>query len=249
MDEAMPPERHRPLKEMNMKSSLTVLPSLAMGALLLSGCGPKCPLDPSIKADDPRCVACSHDAKILKSNAACNPCKLNPSIAAGDPQCKPCQWNPSIIASDAKCVEPKKDTVTAPAPAAPPTATQAAAPKADLQKEMDELLSGSAYFDYNASTLKPEGHALLRKIGEFLKDHRSASVRIEGNCDERGSDEYNLALGEKRAKAAESWLRHYGVKASQLSVISYGKEKPADPGHDESAWSKNRRDGFSGTAN
>jgi peptidoglycan-associated lipoprotein len=74
--------------------------------------------------------------------------------------------------------------------------------------------------------------------------NNSLKVQIEGNCDERGSDEYNLALGEKRAKSAMKYLETLGVPAERLSVISYGKEKPADPGHDEAAWAKNRRDEF-----
>jgi peptidoglycan-associated lipoprotein len=78
----------------------------------------------------------------------------------------------------------------------------------------------------------------------MIKKDSAAKVRIEGNCDERGSDEYNLALGEKRAKAAMEYLVTLGIPAERLSVISYGKEKPADPGHDEAAWAKNRRDEF-----
>ena len=77
----------------------------------------------------------------------------------------------------------------------------------------------------------------------MMKD-RSVKVRIEGNCDERGSAEYNLALGERRAKAAQKYLVTMGVKPERLSVISYGKEKPAVQGSDESAWAKNRRDEF-----
>jgi peptidoglycan-associated lipoprotein len=70
-------------------------------------------------------------------------------------------------------------------------------------------------------------------------------VRVEGHCDERGSDEYNLALGQKRADAAVKYLRALGIAPQRLSSVSFGKEKPAQPGHDEAAWSKNRRDEFS----
>ena len=69
-------------------------------------------------------------------------------------------------------------------------------------------------------------------------------MRIEGHCDERGSDEYNLALGEQRAQAAARYLTTLGISGERLSTISFGKEKPADPGHDENAWAKNRRDEF-----
>lgn len=219
---------------------------LAVGAGLLTGCGPKCPLDPSIKADDPKCVACSHDPKIISSNVACKPCKLNPAIAESDAQCKPCQWNPDILAADAKCVEPKKDTAVAPAPLPPPPAPKdtAAEHRARIQALMDQLLSQSTYFDYNESSLNGEGKDLLKKVGDLLKQYSEVSVKIEGNCDERGSDEYNLALGERRAKAARDYLVNLGVQPERLSVISYGEEKPVDPGHDEAAWAKNRRDEF-----
>jgi peptidoglycan-associated lipoprotein len=70
------------------------------------------------------------------------------------------------------------------------------------------------------------------------------AVRIEGNCDERGSDDYNMALGERRAKAAKDYLVNLGIASDRISTISYGEEKPADPGHDEEAWARNRRAEF-----
>ena len=100
------------------------------------------------------------------------------------------------------------------------------------------------YFDFDAYKLSDQARAILVKDAELLKKTPATKVRIEGNCDERGSDEYNLALGERRAKVAMKYLMTMGVPASNLSVISYGKEKPADPGHDEAAWAKNRRDDF-----
>lgn len=100
------------------------------------------------------------------------------------------------------------------------------------------------YFDFDSFVLSAASRETLSKNAGVLKKNSSANVQIQGNCDERGSDEYNLALGEKRAKAAMSYLLTMGVPANNLSVISYGKEKPADPGHDEAAWAKNRRDDF-----
>ena len=101
------------------------------------------------------------------------------------------------------------------------------------------------YFDFDSFVLSQQARDTLSKNAELLKNKDSAlKIRIEGNCDERGSDEYNLALGEKRAKAAFNYLVTLGVPAERLSVISYGKEKPVDPGHDEAAWAKNRRDEF-----
>lgn len=103
------------------------------------------------------------------------------------------------------------------------------------------------YFDYDSYVLSPAARESLNRSAEnLLKKNPSLRVQVEGNCDERGSDEYNLALGEKRARAAYNYLVTLGVPAARLSVISYGEEKPADPGHDEAAWAKNRRVEFTG---
>lgn len=111
----------------------------------------------------------------------------------------------------------------------------APSPQAELEK---------IYFDFDSFVLSAPSRATLSKNAEALLKNNSLKVRIEGNCDERGSDEYNLALGEKRANAAMKYLITLGVPSNRLSIISYGKEKPADPGHDEAAWAKNRRDEF-----
>jgi peptidoglycan-associated lipoprotein len=100
------------------------------------------------------------------------------------------------------------------------------------------------YFDFDSYVLTAKSREVLTRNAEAMKKNSSISVQIAGNCDERGSDEYNLALGEKRAKSALNYMVTLGVPVSRLSMISYGKEKPADPGHDEAAWAKNRRDEF-----
>lgn len=100
------------------------------------------------------------------------------------------------------------------------------------------------YFDFDSFVLTQTSRDILSKNAKWLMKTGRAKVQIEGHCDERGSDEYNLALGEKRAKSAMNYLVALGVPADQLSVISYGKEKPADPGHNEAAWAKNRRAEF-----
>ena len=112
--------------------------------------------------------------------------------------------------------------------------------------QIEELKSAlnKIYFDFDSYKLSGAARSDLVKNAEMLNKYPAGKVRIEGNCDERGSDEYNLALGEKRAKAAMQYLVTSGIPAERLSVISYGKEKPADPGHDEAAWAKNRRDEF-----
>lgn len=102
----------------------------------------------------------------------------------------------------------------------------------------------SIYFDFDKSDLKPAAKATLKNKAAWLRDHVAYVVRIEGYCDERGTAEYNLALGERRAHAAKKFLMALGVSEHRMSGISYGEEKPADPGHNEAAWTKNRRDEF-----
>ena len=100
------------------------------------------------------------------------------------------------------------------------------------------------YFSFDSYSLTKDARDLLSKNEQLLKQKSGVELRIEGHCDERGSDEYNLALGERRAKAAMNYLVTLGLPAESVSVISYGKEKPANPGHDEEAWHQNRRDEF-----
>ena len=100
------------------------------------------------------------------------------------------------------------------------------------------------YFDFDSSGLSDAARSTLAGNAATLMKETSEKIRIEGNCDERGSAEYNLALGERRAKAAQQYLVTMGVKPDRLSIISYGKEKPAVQGSDEAAWAKNRRDEF-----
>jgi peptidoglycan-associated lipoprotein len=113
-----------------------------------------------------------------------------------------------------------------------------------LQAKLDKI-----FFDFDSPTLSPAARATLAKDAEILKQQGNSKIRIEGNCDELGSDDYNLSLGESRAKSAMKYLQSLGIKSDRLSVISYGKEKPADSGHDESARARNRRDEFLITSN
>ncbi|MEZ4742530.1 MAG: peptidoglycan-associated lipoprotein Pal [Bdellovibrionota bacterium] len=100
------------------------------------------------------------------------------------------------------------------------------------------------FFGFDDYTLSMESQDRLTTFAESLKAGGNSVVQIEGHCDERGSIEYNLALGEKRAQSVKNFLVNLGVDASRLTTISYGEEKPASEGHDESAWSQNRRAEF-----
>lgn len=97
------------------------------------------------------------------------------------------------------------------------------------------------FFDFDSSVIKTEGQDTLQKQADWLKKNASLNVTVEGHCDERGTREYNLALGERRAAAAKHYLVSLGVEAGRIQTISYGKERPAVVGSDESAWSQNRR--------
>ena len=99
-------------------------------------------------------------------------------------------------------------------------------------------------FDYDSAQIRESERTKLEAVGDYLKKNAGVGVIIEGNCDERGSAEYNLALGERRALAARAYLIGLGIDGANLQTKSYGEEKPVNPGHDESAWSINRRDEF-----
>jgi peptidoglycan-associated lipoprotein len=100
------------------------------------------------------------------------------------------------------------------------------------------------YFAFDRADLTEESRATLRANAEWLKANPKYRIRIEGHCDERGTIEYNLALGQRRADAARDYLVSLGVDPGRLTTISYGEERPADPGHNEEAWAKNRRAEF-----
>ncbi len=100
------------------------------------------------------------------------------------------------------------------------------------------------HFDFDQSFIREDAKPILAEIADAMKGNRPASLLIEGHCDERGTAEYNLALGERRAEATKKYLVSLGVRAAALSTVSFGEEKPVDPGHTEDAWAKNRRAHF-----
>jgi peptidoglycan-associated lipoprotein len=103
------------------------------------------------------------------------------------------------------------------------------------------LQKRSVYFDFDSNAVKDEYRGLIQAQSKFLSDNRDKKIRIEGNCDERGSREYNLALGQRRAEAVKKIMTVLGVADGRVETISYGEEKPVALGHDEAAWAQNRR--------
>ena len=108
----------------------------------------------------------------------------------------------------------------------------------------DPLHAETVHFDFDKSSIKASEEPKIEDVAKYLKDHPDQGVRIEGNCDERGTEEYNRALGERRALAAREYLVRLGIDPNKVATISYGQDKPASQGHNEAAWSQNRRDDF-----
>ncbi len=129
-----------------------------------------------------------------------------------------------------------------PATAAPPTAAPPVRPSPKEFVSIPELKD--IYFDFDKYDIRPEDAKTLDANAAWLKSNPNHLVLIEGHCDERGTNEYNLALGERRAKAAMNYLVSQGVQAGRITIISYGEERPVCTAHNEPCWSKNRHDHF-----
>ena len=129
-------------------------------------------------------------------------------------------------------------TETAPTPTPTPPAPVEPAPTTPSATARDLQV---VYFAYDSFTLDDGARAALDANAKLMRENASLSVSVDGHCDERGTVEYNQALGQKRAEAVSQYLSDQGIEASRFRVMSYGKERPADEGHDESAWAKNRR--------
>jgi peptidoglycan-associated lipoprotein len=152
---------------------------------------------------------------------------------------------PPVVESqppEAPVLTPPTAPVPAPAPITEQKVTEAPRPQAEPR--IEEALQ-TCYFDYDSAVLRDDTRRVLDKDIEWLKANPTVRVQVEGHCDERGTEEYNLHLGERRANAVKQYMEKNGVDASRLFTISYGKDRPVDPGHTETAWAKNRRVQFS----
>jgi peptidoglycan-associated lipoprotein len=127
-------------------------------------------------------------------------------------------------------------------------AADAAAKAAALKASLTQDLTAMIHFDFDKSDIKVDDESNLNRKASILATNSAVHVRVSGHCDERGSDEYNLALGNRRAASAKRYLVGKGVDGSRIETVSFGEERPVDPGHDETAWAKNRRDEFDLTA-
>lgn len=155
-----------------------------------------------------------------------------------------------LISMLAACASDKPAEVAPPPAAAAetPAAPSVEAPKAAAPVAVDALDDANSilakretFFDFDKSIVKEAYKPMVQAHGQYLAEHADRKVVVEGNCDERGSSEYNLALGNRRADAVKKMLVVSGAKAGQISTVSFGEEKPRASGHNEAAWSQNRR--------
>jgi len=160
---------------------------------------------------------------------------------------------PSMTASKAEPIASETPKYGEAAPAAPTDkggvsgGTQMAAATAEAGVAATEEKASpfqDIHFDFNKAFIREDAKPHLTKVAEYMKKTKGATLLIEGHCDERGTPEYNMALGEKRAESARAYLKSLGVPPAAVSTVSFGELKPAVPGHDEGSWSKNRRDHF-----
>ena len=147
--------------------------------------------------------------------------------------------------------EPQKEAAPAP-PAKEEMKAEQPAPVAEapVKEEVKEAAPMApmgpqpVYFDFDKSFIRSDAEAIIKANADWLKANPTANIKIEGNCDERGTKEYNQALGQRRASSAKKYLTDMGISAHRISLISYGKEKPVCGDHTEECWQKNRRDDF-----
>lgn len=122
-------------------------------------------------------------------------------------------------------------------------ADQGASARAAAIREAQNQLQ-TVYFQYDSSDLDGAAQATLRQDADVINRYPDVRIQIQGHCDERGSEEYNLSLGDRRARAIMDYLVNLGINPARLSTITFGEERPVDPGHDEAAWARNRRGEF-----
>lgn len=217
------------------KSIVTLLAGISCAALIFGGCA-----SDAVKPDPP--VVPSATQTNIQPAQANDPAAEAAKRAAADAEAAAKQKAAADAAAQQAALEAAQKA--AQKAAADAAAAAEAAQKAAAAQAAANTFE-AVYFDFDKADLRQDTRDVLSKNAEIiLKSMPNAKVQIEGHCDERGSAEYNLALGERRAKSAQKYLTTLGVKAGNLTTISYGKEKPAVVGSDEAAWAKNRRAEF-----
>lgn len=225
---------------------------IAMLAALLTGCSDNPAKEAAI---EDRGVKAVPVAPVEKSAEKANP----PSAAAAQPAdlAKPEAAKPEVVKAVVQPAKPGENSETRaigqtmietkPIDGAKSTADAKAAaseqakPVLDPKDPKSPLAERKVLFDYDSFAIRDEYRTLLENHAQYLKDNKQVKVILQGNTDERGSPEYNIALGQRRAEAVMQALSLLGVPDSQMEAVSFGEEKPIAEGHDETAWSQNRR--------
>jgi peptidoglycan-associated lipoprotein len=149
-----------------------------------------------------------------------------------------------LLAATKKCVEARKPKELPAPPPPPPAPAPAPPPPAPPPAVEEKAMLDPVYFDFDKSFIREDAKPALQKSADYLKKNKDAKIQVQGNCDERGTSEYNMALGDRRATSAKKYLVGLGVNGNRISTVSYGKEKPICTDHNEECWQKNRRGDF-----
>ena len=191
-----------------------------------------------MKLKSKRFAATASVAFLALAGAACSK-----KVTSAPPPAPPAAAPATSTPARSQPVATSRPATSTPAPSTPASRY----PDAATRARIDQLLAriSDAYFDYDKSSLRPDAISTLRadavELRDIVKQYPDYKMQIEGYCDERGSAEYNLALGDRRAQSAKDYLVDVGIPNAQLSVISYGKERPVCEDHTENCWQKNRR--------
>jgi len=161
------------------------------------------------------------------------------ALAVGVVGLNGCSSKKKVVIQPRQTKEPEK-----PAPVTQVKEAPKVEEKVKEPEKPKELRFTTIYFDFDKSDIRGDQRSGMVKNAQLLQENKTAKIRIEGHCDERGTNEYNLALGQRRADAVKTFLVDYGIDSARISTISYGEERPVDSGHNENAWAKNRRAEF-----
>ena len=231
---------------------LTISIALLTALLGLAIACSKKPSDDTIAKDIQDKIAADPDTKDSQVNVAAKDAKVTMTGQVKTPAAQQkieqiAREEPGAAGvDDQTAVQPDASAAPAPAPAqamAPPPPPVEKAPEVDYNKIFTDEVR-DAYFDFNKADIRPDARAALAKTADLLRNYPQFRVTIEGHCDERGSTEYNLALGDRRAGAVKQYLVSLGISADRMTTVSFGKEKPFCTQSNETCWQQNRRGHF-----
>jgi len=176
----------------------------------------------------------------FSQSALLTTCALVLAACSSPPVAPPAEPRAMVASAAAPAPAPARQAAAMPAPT-PSASVRTVTLPPYLDPRSPLSTARSVYFDYDETALKEDFNGLVERHGKYLAANPALAIRVEGNTDERGSPEYNLALGQKRALSVVRALKIYGVRDSQLEAVSWGEEKPKATGGDESGWAQNRR--------